>query len=497
MKKFNLAFLFMFSALFVFAQENVENDDNSTDENDKKKEKIQKYQDDYSNWSLSLNFGNTVMSGDLKSFDGNPLQSSDFDYDINGGIALAGGASLTYMVNSWWGARVSSVYGRTSSLGSFGDNENYSSETWILNTDFSIVLNPITAFRIWDDGEPKKWGLLIMAGMGFNLSQPTLYKNNELLIEAAILRDKTYHTPGYIHVNPEIKYNLTESFDIDAGVKVTYHYNSDWIDGFDHEYIGSPGDRNDILSYFYLGATYNFGKKGKRQSLAFTSPLSHIYSIVKDVESKMDQLTTDSDNDGVPDYFDKDPETPEGVAVDGAGRPLDVDMDGIPDYMDADPFTNPGAKVDKDGRELDSDGDGVPDSQDLEPNTPKGALVDVRGREIKLSEGNVGDAFLPQIYFAFNSATVTAANRERIATIARVLQNNENLTMDLIGHTDKVGSEEYNKKLGERRAQSVKDYLVKNFDIDASRLNVISKGKSKPMSSYNNINRRVEFFIKE
>jgi OOP family OmpA-OmpF porin len=462
MKKINFTFLFMLSAFFIFAQESVENELSTSNDNKKDKEKIQKYQDDYSNWSLSLNFGSTFMSGDLKSFNG--FESYDYDFDINGGLEFAGGLSLTYMVNSWWGARVSSVYGRTSSIRVLGPDQNYSSETFILNTDLSIVFNPITAFRIWDDGEPKKWGLLIMAGMGFNLSQPARYNNNEIE-DIAVLDDKTYHTPGYLHVNPEIKYNLSESFDIDAGVKITYHYDSDWIDGFNHQFMGTNGNSNDVLSYFYLGATYNFGKKGKRQSLAFTSPLSHIYSIVKDVESKMDQLTTDSDGDGVPDYFDKDPETPEGVAVDGAGRPLDVDMDGIPDYMDADPFTNPGAKVDREGRELDFDGDGVPDSQDLEPNTPKGALVDVRGREIKLSQGNVGDAFLPQIYFAFNSATVTAANRERIATIARVLQNNESLTMDLIGHTDKVGSEEYNKKLGDRRAQAVKDYLVKNFDI--------------------------------
>ncbi|MCH8546063.1 MAG: OmpA family protein, partial [Cryomorphaceae bacterium] len=256
------------------------------------------------------------------------------------------------------------------------------------------------------------------------------------------------------------------------------------------------GRTNDVLSYMYAGVTFNLGKKGNRTSLVYSAPMSDMYSKVRDIEDKIDKLTKDSDGDGVSDYFDKDPDTPEGVAVDGAGRPLDVDMDGIPDYMDADPFTNKGVKVDKDGRELDSDGDGVPDSQDLEPNTPKGALVDVRGRQIDLSKADAVDAFLPQIYFAFNSATVTAANRERLATIARVLHNNENLSMTLVGHTDKVGSEEYNKKLGERRAQAVKDYLVKNFNIDGSRLEIKSKGKGQPLGNYNNINRRVEMYIK-
>lgn len=449
--------------------------------------KTKKFQDDYSKWSIGVNGGITLMSGDLKSFNG--FESTDFDYDINGGLEFAGGLTVTRMVNSWWGFRANSIYGRTSSTRSYGDNSNLSSETFIWNTDLSLVINPLTAFRMWEDAKPRKWGFLVVAGIGLNVSQPALYENNERQY-IAVMSDKEYHTPMYLLINPEIKYSLNESLDLDFGARITYHYNSDWIDGV------QSGRTNDVLSYVYAGVTFNLGKKGNRTSLVYTAPMSDMYSKVRNIEDKIDMLTKDSDGDGVADYFDKDPDTPEGVAVDGAGRPLDVDMDGIPDYLDADPFTNKGVKVDKDGRELDSDGDGVPDSQDLEPNTPKGALVDVKGRQIDLSKADAVDAFLPQIYFAFNSATVTAANRERLATIARVLQNNENLTMTLVGHTDKVGSEEYNKKLGERRAQAVKDYLVKNFNVDASRLEIKSKGKGQPLGNYNNINRRVETYIK-
>jgi OmpA-OmpF porin, OOP family len=459
-----------------------------------------KYQDDYSRWSLSLNGGVLTTWGDLKSFNG--FESHDYDFDINGGLEFGGSISLTRMTNSWWGVRANFMYGNISGTSTYdheeidpvtGDpflyEEHYSFESYMYTFDMNLVLNPINAFRLSESAEPRKWSLLFNVGLGLASMNPHLYRNNVLYDITPDPAIADVHRAIYIPMGLEFKYQLTQNLDLDLGSKINTFVSSDNIDGH------NSGSAQDVVYYNYIGLTWNFGKKGKSTSLVYTAPLSTMYSIVRDVESKMNKLTKDSDGDGVADYFDKDPETPEGVAVDGAGRPLDVDMDGVPDYLDADPFTNKGAKVDSEGRELDSDGDGVPDSRDLEPNTPRGALVDVRGREIKT--GNVGDAFLPQVYFAFNSATVTVANRERLATVARVMQMNKNITMKLYGHTDKVGSEEYNKKLGERRAQAVKDYLVKNFNIDASRLSVESKGKSDPMANFNNINRRVEFMIIE
>ena len=65
----------------------------------------------------------------------------------------------------------------------------------------------------------------------------------------------------------------------------------------------------------------------------------------------------------VSDSFDKSPNTPIGVSVDGSGTALDVDMDNISDYRDADPFSNRGAQVDENGVELDDDKDGVPNER--------------------------------------------------------------------------------------------------------------------------------------
>lgn len=490
-------FALLSAVLFVqsiHAQESAATENATSSSQQKVAPTYKNYNDDFSNWSIGINAGISTTFGDLSSF--NLFREVNADFPVNGGLEFGFSGSLTYMTNAWWGVRGTAFMGNISGL---RDDEfvNQSFRASMQSIQMDFLFNPINAFRIQDTDKNRKWALLLNAGLG------VAFLNNYEISDSSL--DEGVYEPGdsramldmsdglitpFAAFGFEIKYQVIEPLSIDFGAQYRYFF-SDRADGRE------SGNRSDVGQYVYLGLTYNFGKKGKQRNVAFTSPLGNIYNIAKSAESKVDLLTADSDGDGVSDYFDKDPDTPEGVAVDGAGRPLDVDMDGIPDYMDADPFTNKGAKVDKDGREIDSDGDGVPDSQDLEPNTPRGALVDVRGREIDLSKGGAQmvDAFLPQVYFAFNSATVTAANRERLATIARVLQNNENISLELVGHTDKVGSEEYNQKLGERRAQAVKDYLVKNFSIDASRLQVKSKGKGQPLAKYNHINRRVEMFI--
>lgn len=87
----------------------------------------------------------------------------------------------------------------------------------------------------------------------------------------------------------------------------------------------------------------------------------------------------DSDGDGVIDAFDRCPNTPLGVPVDGYGCPADADRDGIADYLDRCPDTPAGAAVDQFGCPQDSDGDEVPDHLDQCPGTPAGQKVDQNG----------------------------------------------------------------------------------------------------------------------
>jgi len=203
----------------------------------------------------------------------------------------------------------------------------------------------------------------------------------------------------------------------------------------------------------------------------------------------------DSDGDGVPDYLDKCPNTPKGVKVDASGCPLDSDGDGVPDYLDKCPDTPRGCKVDKNGCPIDSDRDGVPDCLDRCPNTPRDTEVDKNGcppvgEELLILQG---------IKFAFDSAEVSEDSEGILEVAVTTLKNNPKMKVEIEGHTDSTGAEEYNLGLSQRRADAVKDHLIAK-GIGAERLQTVGKGEADPIAPNETKeerakNRRVEFVV--
>jgi outer membrane protein OmpA-like peptidoglycan-associated protein len=99
-----------------------------------------------------------------------------------------------------------------------------------------------------------------------------------------------------------------------------------------------------------------------------------------------------------------------------------------------------------------------------------------------------------RINFAFNSAVLPESARAMIDRVAEVMKEAADIKVRIEGHTDAVGSAEYNMPLSERRARSVGEYLVK-LGIDPSRLMLIGKGMADPLTAnpYDPNNRRVQF----
>jgi peptidoglycan-associated lipoprotein len=90
-----------------------------------------------------------------------------------------------------------------------------------------------------------------------------------------------------------------------------------------------------------------------------------------------------------------------------------------------------------------------------------------------------------RVFFATNETILTTASRETLRKQAAWLRKNSNINVVLEGHADERGTREYNLALGERRANSAKDYLM-TYGISSNRISVLSYGKEKPVDSGSN-----------
>jgi len=102
---------------------------------------------------------------------------------------------------------------------------------------------------------------------------------------------------------------------------------------------------------------------------------------------------------------------------------------------------------------------------------------------------------MPEIYFDFDKSAIKPEHQRNLEAFAEHLRGN-NQVVQLDGHCDERGTIEYNLALGERRAQSVKNYLMQ-LGVDGARITTISYGEEKPAVDEHNEfawakNRRVE-----
>jgi outer membrane protein OmpA-like peptidoglycan-associated protein len=116
----------------------------------------------------------------------------------------------------------------------------------------------------------------------------------------------------------------------------------------------------------------------------------------------------------------------------------------------------------------------------------------------KLQVGSV--SILRNIYFDFGKATFTTEAYPELNKLLAMVEQNNNLTVEIGGHTDAYGSNSMNLKLSKRRAEAVKDYLVKK-GVDPRRITAAGYGETKPLASNDDedegreLNRRVEFKV--
>ena len=259
-----------------------------------------------------------------------------------------------------------------------------------------------------------------------------------------------------------------------------------------------------------------------------------------------DPLNPDSDNDGLNDYEEikKYKTDPNSTDTDGDGLsdpeevltyksdPLksDSDGDGLKDAEEVKLGTNPN-KADTDGDGLydgtevklntnplkaDSDGDGLSDGEEvtkyktnpLAKDTDAGTVDDKtevnRGTnpldpkdDVVLEIKANAPIVLSGVTFATGKSDLTPESETVLEKAYNTLSAYSNMKVEIRGYTDNVGRASSNKRLSQRRANSVKNWLVRK-GIDANRIRAIGMGESNPIANNKTkegrrLNRRIEF----
>jgi OOP family OmpA-OmpF porin len=235
----------------------------------------------------------------------------------------------------------------------------------------------------------------------------------------------------------------------------------------------------------------------------------------------------DRDDDGVADEDDKCPDEP-GPAPEGCPAAPDRDGDGVADDADKCP-DEPGAKPD--GCPPDSDGDGISDDEDQCPDlagdAPTGCPPDSDGDGVydpvddcpKRPETDNGfededgcpdkvprrlrgfTGVMPGITFELGSARIARSSKGTLDEAVETLKHNPDYHVKIVGHTDNTGSRKTNMELSEKRAESVKRYLVRH-GIEADRVTTSGRGPDKPVATNDTAegraeNRRIEFKVRK
>ena len=275
------------------------------------------------------------------------------------------------------------------------------------------------------------------------------------------------------------------SFAGDYGVGVKYFLAENVALRADIRHVMGYGSIDNSMETTF-GVTFLFGGEKKVEK-----------SIVREAAAAPapPPVVLDTDGDGVPNDLDKCLDTPAGVKVDLDGCPLDTDGDGVPDYLDKCPGTPKGVKVDYNGCPLDTDGDGVPDYLDKCPDTPKGVKVDKNGCP-PVAEARVAPKAATavekqivekgrvtlNVQFDTNKAVVKPRYEKDIQELADAMTRHPELKVLIEGHTDSVGDKKYNLNLSQKRAEAVKDVLVKKYKIDPARLKAKGFGEDDPIA---------------
>lgn len=419
----------LFMASLVIAQDN--DDDYFT-------------QSDYNKWSIELGAGFHVPSSPLAP--GYYTDTPAFgEYNLG----------IRYMMNNQFGARLGFGY---NSFENADNSQPFKSNYMRASLEGVANLASVFNFKSWTN----TFGLLAHAGFGYSVlsAKEPVDKGNDQMLH------------GIIGITPQVRLGdrIALFADLSYLKHVRQHYT--WDGTMATENLGVNGN----LVNLSVGLNIYLGGHSVHADWAPNVSLSD--EIIDDFETRISKIETDlvdSDQDGVPDYLDREPNTPSGVAVDTKGRAIDLNKNGIPDELE-DSLN----KMYVTKQEYNEGGAG----------TGKGYSGAI---EHLLDGGYVN------VYFQFNSDKPETYSLDAINYLIKYMKENESATAELIGYADELGNPAYNQQLSERRAKKVHDILIA-AGVSADRITYSGGGEDtsvdKTSSPARQLVRRVTFKLK-
>ncbi|KPE52020.1 OmpA family protein [Chryseobacterium indologenes] len=400
----------------------------------------------FNDWSISAGAGvPLIQSADLTSIkngNGKNLFGYSAYVSIDKAITHAFGLKLQYdrgeTRQGWFNTKDAAP-----DATAVGARTQYDAISLLGDINFSNLLRRV------DNHSPFRWALHGYAGIGtiaYRAYQKDI-KGQRLATEVKPFKLGSM----FMQAGAGLKFKVNRRIDIEGRLMYVVT-GDDEFDGGGDKY-STINKREEQVSDNFFNATLGLSLKlGKHEShVMWHDPLQEIYYKLDVLANKDQDIEVckkgDADNDGVCDDWDRQLDTPAGARVDGAGVALDTDLDGVIDLYDK-CVTVPGP-VENNGC----------------PTTPAPTTGPVVETETKL-EG---------IEFDLNSDRILPSNTPILNNAVNYI-NSSTGSYNVVGATDTRGTDAYNQKLSERRANNVKNYLIKN-GVQSGKINAVGKGE--------------------
>lgn len=368
---------------------------------------------------------------------------------------------------------------------------------WLSGTLFGII--GINSFR-WDT-KVKKLNLYGMVGAGANNFMAEVTDE----VQGRLPFEFDAGMSPHVAVGAGMAYRVSSRFNVGLEYQAfaVFGRSADLLDGINDNGSTATSFR-DLLNYANIRFNLNIGNDKKQEEpLYWLNPLDVVLDDMNSLKKKNKEVAfEDSDDDGVIDAIDVEPNTVPNARVDTKGRTLDSDKDGVPDHKDLEPYYTPrkGERVNSNGivQNPRSSGAGGAVAGVTEDRVREIVNETLNDYQLNQPSSGIADWFLPMVHFGADSDNIRYSDYGTLAGIAKMLNGNPGLRLVVTGFTDQTAGENYNDQLSYQRAESVITHLVDKHGVDRNNLILQWKGEAESLvaeKANHYMNRRVEFRV--